>query len=107
MTVLALIAAATLAATSPSTAPSPSAPAETPSSARVAFGDLNLASTAGAETLDARIARAAAETCRAVSGASIAGRSDCQAAFRKEALARLPASARQDYAQSQARRMDL
>ena len=105
MTVLALIAAATLAATSPSIS---TAPAETPApAARVVFGDLNLASPSGARTLDARIARAAAETCRAVSGPSIAGRADCQAAFRKEALARLPLSARQDYAQSQARRLDL
>ncbi|MGA0544698.1 UrcA family protein [Brevundimonas sp. VNH65] len=104
MTVLALIAAA-LAATSPLPTPS-AAPAEPPI-ARIAFGDLDLGSTAGARALDARIARAASQACRTVTGPSVAGRADCRATFREEALARLPVAARQDYAQSSARRLDL
>lgn len=107
MTVLALIAAATLAVVSPApTAPSVSTEPAAPA-VRVAYGDLDLASASGADALDSRIARASARTCRAVSGRSIAGRADCQSAFREEALSRLPVSAREDYAQSRARRLEL
>lgn len=104
MTVLALIAALSVGAASPapSTVDQPIVPA-----ARVAFGDLDLTSASGARTLEARIDRSARRTCTALNGRSVAGRSDCLAAFREEALDRLPVSAREDYARGQAVRVEL
>lgn len=66
----------------------------------VAYGDLDLATVSGAETLTTRINRAAYRTCAELHGRSIAGRSDCQAEFRNKALAALPDEALQDYASS-------
>lgn len=103
MTVLALIAALSVGAASP--APSP---ADQPivRAAGVAFGDLDLASASGARTLEARIDRSARRTCIAL-GRSVAGRSDCLAGFREDALDRLPLSARADYARGRAGRIEL
>ena len=104
MTVLALIAALSLGAASPapSTVDQPIVPA-----ARVAFGDLDLASASGARRLEARIERSARRTCIALNGHSVAGRSDCLAGFREEALDRLPVPAREDYARGQSARIEL
>lgn len=104
MTVSALIAALSLGAASP--APIPQDPPIVPA-ARIAFGDLDLASASGARTLEARIERGARRTCARINGRSIAGRADCLAGFREEALDRLPAPAREDYALGQAVRIEL
>jgi UrcA family protein len=105
MTVLALISAATLLVASP--VPSTQVSAQAAPVARIAYGDLNLASAPGADALDGRIGKAATRTCRAMLGRSIAGLSECQAAFRDEALGNLPIAALEDYAQARARRLDL
>lgn len=102
MTVLALIAALNVGAAA---VPSPDQPIVP--SARIAFGDLDLASGAGARTLEARIERGARRACTAINGRSIAGRSDCLAAFREEAMDRLPTAAREDYARGQTTRIEL
>ena len=104
MTVLALIAALSVGAASP--APSPADQPIVPA-ARVAFGDLDLASASGARTLEARIDRSARRTCIALNGRSVVGRSDCLAGFREKALDRLPLSARADYARGRAGRIEL
>lgn len=105
MTVLALIAALSVGAASP--APSPTTDQPIVPAARVAFGDLDLASASGARTLEARIERSARRTCAHINGRSITGRSDCLAGFREEALDRLPLSAREDYARGRAGRIEL
>lgn len=104
MTLLAFAAALSLGAAVPATSVSdqPIVPA-----ARVAFGDLDLASASGARTLEARIERSARRTCTALNGRSVSGRSDCLAGFREEALDRLPAPAREDYARGQSARIEL
>ena len=94
--------------TAPQIAPEIAAARSAPEAARVvSYGDLNLASATGADALDARINAAARRTCAAIGGRSIAGRSDCLASFREEAMAQLPAPARQDYARAQAGRIEL
>ena len=77
--------------------------------ARVAVGDLNLASAAGADRLDARIAAATRDLCRHVRrpGSHISDRAYCTAAVRAEVLRQLPARSRQDYALARLPRVDI
>lgn len=81
--------AAALAATALSVAAAGSASAQT---AHVPFGDLDLSSTAGAATFDARVDIAAKTMCRRAvrPGSRINDSAFCTAAFRAEALAQLP-----------------
>ena len=65
---------------------------------RIAWGDLDLSTAAGAEAFDARIRAAARKMCRGVS--VTAGRAACHAAVRDEAVALLPGAAQVDYALS-------
>lgn len=65
---------------------------------RIAWGDLDLATPAGAEAFDARVRAAARKLCRNVP--MIGGRAACQAAVRDEAVTRLPGAAQVDYALS-------
>lgn len=102
MTLLAFAAALSLGAAAPAPSDQPVVPA-----ARVAFGDLDLASASGARMLEARIERSARRTCTALNGRGVSGRADCLAGFREEALDRLPAPAREDYARGQSARIEL
>jgi len=70
--------------------------------ARIAYGDLDLATTAGARAFDARVEAAARSFCRNAQRPSsrISGRSDCERAVREEALSRLPEHAQVRYAVS-------
>ena len=67
--------------------------------ARIAFGDLDLASTAGATAFDARLDQAAERLCRdvAFTAGQITNRRSCRAAVRAEALSRLPRVRRVEY----------
>jgi len=65
---------------------------------RIAWGDLDLSTAAGAETFDARIRAAARKLCR--NKPMIGGFAACQAAVRDEAVTRLPGAAQVDYALS-------
>ena len=67
--------------------------------ARIAFGDLDLASTAGAAAFDARVDQAAERLCRDISftAGQITNRRSCRAAVRAEALSRLPRLHRVQY----------
>lgn len=65
---------------------------------RIAWGDLDLSTPAGAEAFDARVRAAARKLCRNVP--MIGGRAACQAAVRDEAVTRLPGAAQVDYALS-------
>ncbi len=77
--------------------------------ARVAVGDLNLASAAGADRLDARIKAAERTLCRHARrlGSNISDRAFCAAAVRAEVMRQLPAQARQDYALARRPRVDI
>ena len=70
--------------------------------ARVRWGDLDLASVAGADAFDARVSAAASRMCRGVKrpGSRINDRAFCRTAFRDEAVRQLPGSAQVDYALS-------
>ncbi|MDP3403582.1 MAG: UrcA family protein [Brevundimonas sp.] len=61
---------------------------------RLAYGDLDLSSAAGARTLDVRIARIARTLCNHHIGLDQA---HCERGIRQEALATLPAPARTEY----------
>ena len=65
---------------------------------RIAWGDLDLSTPAGAEAFDARIRAAARKMCRGVP--VTAGRAACHAAVRDEAVGLLPGAAQVDYALS-------
>ena len=65
---------------------------------RIAWGDLDLSTPAGADTFDARVRAAARKMCRNVP--MIGGRAACQAAIRDEAVTLLPGAAQVDYALS-------
>ncbi len=70
--------------------------------ARVQWGDLDLASPAGAAAFDARVTAAASRLCRGVKrpGSRINDRAFCRAAFRDEAVRQLPGAVQVDYALS-------
>jgi UrcA family protein len=69
--------------------------------ARIPFGDLDLASTEGAAAFDARVDAAARKFCRQANPVSrISERSACEQAVRDEALAQLPTHAQVRYAVS-------
>ena len=74
-----------------------SASAAAASDYRVAFGDLDLGSPAGASQFDRRLARAARSACATGSRTAEA---ECRAAFRSEVLGLLPAVRLQDYARA-------
>ena len=65
---------------------------------RIAWGDLDLSTPAGADAFDQRVRAAARKLCRNVP--MIGGRSACQAAVRDEAVTLLPGAAQVDYALS-------
>lgn len=65
---------------------------------RIAWGDLDLATPAGADAFDRRVRAAARKMCRNVP--MIGGRAACHAAVRDEALFLLPGAAQVDYALS-------
>ena len=69
---------------------------------RIPFGDLDLATTEGAATFDARVETAARQFCRATGGAisPLAERTACEREFRKEAFSLLPDHAQVRYAVS-------
>ena len=66
--------------------------------ARVAWGDLDLSTAAGADAFDARVRAAARKLCR--NTPMIGGRAACLAAVRDEAVTLLPGAAQVDYALS-------
>ena len=68
------------------------------SEVRIAWGDLDLSTAAGAGTFDARVRAAARKMCRGVP--VTAGRAACHAAVRDEAVSLLPGAAQVDYALS-------
>lgn len=92
-TIVSLAAALTLAA---------SAGAASAGDARIAWGDLDLSSAAGAAAFDARVEKAATRMCRSARrlGSLISDRDYCVAAVRREAVAGLPGVAQVDYALS-------
>ena len=65
---------------------------------RIAWGDLDLSTPAGAEVFDQRVRAAARKMCRNLP--MIGGRAACQAAVRDEAVTLLPGAAQVDYALS-------
>ena len=70
--------------------------------ARIAFGDLNLATASGATAFDQRVETTARDLCRTARrpGSRINDRAFCQAAVRREAMRQLPGSVQIDYAAS-------
>lgn len=70
--------------------------------ARVQWSDLDLATAAGADAFDARLAAAARRMCRDARrpGSRIGDRDYCLAAFRSEAVRQLPGARQVDYALS-------
>ncbi|MFC7377815.1 UrcA family protein [Brevundimonas sp. GCM10030266] len=70
--------------------------------ARIAFGDLNLATSTGAAAFDQRVDSAARGLCRGARrpGSNISDRTVCEAAVRREAVRQLPAALQVDYAAS-------
>ncbi|CAN5329344.1 hypothetical protein BH10PSE2_BH10PSE2_07350 [soil metagenome] len=72
--------------------------------ARIAFGDLDMSSTAGAAAFDARVEAAARDLCRSVqtTGSRIDHSESCRAAVRAEARSQLSPSARESYAVARA-----
>jgi UrcA family protein len=82
--------------------------AATAQQARVAWGDLDLSTAAGARAFDARVETAARTLCRTARrpGSFIPDQSHCRAAFQAEAVRQLPGAARVDYASSR-RSIDL
>ena len=69
---------------------------------RNVYGDLDLASTQGAATFEARVDTAAHHFCRAAAGGAspLAQRAACVREFRAEAFAKLPTHAQVRYAVS-------
>jgi UrcA family protein len=70
--------------------------------ARIAFGDLDLSSAAGAAAFDDRIDQAAGSLCRdfTVTGSRLARTQACRSAVRAEAMRQLPRSRQIDYARA-------
>ncbi|KQY68065.1 MULTISPECIES: UrcA family protein [unclassified Brevundimonas] len=70
--------------------------------ARIAWGDLDLSSAAGANTFDARVEAAARTLCRGARkpGSRISDRAFCRAAVQAEAVRLLPGRAQVEYALS-------
>lgn len=70
--------------------------------ARIAWGDLDLSSAAGADTFDARVEAAARTLCRGAKkpGSRISDRAFCRAAVQSEAVRLLPGRAQVEYALS-------
>lgn len=70
--------------------------------ARIAWGDLDLSTAAGANAFDARVETAASKMCRDVRrpGSRISDQSFCRTAARNEAIRLLPGAAQVDYALS-------
>ncbi|HVL42116.1 MAG TPA: UrcA family protein [Brevundimonas sp.] len=70
--------------------------------ARIAFGDLDMSSAAGANAFDARVAAAARSLCRGVKkpGTRISDRAFCRAAVQAEAVRQLPGPVQVEYALS-------
>jgi len=70
--------------------------------ARVAWGDLNMSSAAGADAFDARVEAAARRLCRNVRkpGSLISDRAFCRAAVQAEAVRLLPGPVQVEYALS-------
>ncbi len=66
---------------------------------RVAYGDLDLGSSAGAARFDLRVGRASRAAC--ASGARLAD-ARCRVAFRAETMRLLPEAHREDYARARA-----
>lgn len=91
-TIATLLAACTLAA----------AGAASAQTARIPFGDLDLATTAGARAFDARVETAARNFCRAAHRpiSRISDRAACERAVREEAMQSLPEYAQVRYAVS-------
>lgn len=69
---------------------------------RIAFGDLDLGSVAGADAFDARINVAARRACR---GTAPLAEHQCRARFRAEAMTLLPSIRREDYARARGGRV--
>lgn len=70
--------------------------------ARIAWGDLNLATAAGADAFDARVDAASRKMCRDARrpGTRLSDQSFCRAAVQSEALRNLPETAQAEYALS-------
>ncbi len=70
--------------------------------ARIAWGDLDLSSAAGADAFDARVEAAARSLCRGARkpGSRISDRAFCRAAVQAEAVRLLPGRAQVEYALS-------
>jgi UrcA family protein len=70
--------------------------------ARIAWGDLNLSTPAGADAFDARVDAASRKMCRDARrpNSRLSDRSFCRAAVQSEALRALPDVAQADYALS-------
>lgn len=68
--------------------------------ARIAYGDLDLTTAAGAQAFDIRIQTAARKLCRDARrpGSAIPDQDYCRAAVQTEAVRNLPATSRADYA---------
>ncbi len=69
---------------------------------RIAFGDLDLGSVAGANAFDARVNAAARRACR---GTAPLAEHRCRARFRVEAISLLPSVRRDDYARARGGRV--
>jgi UrcA family protein len=70
--------------------------------ARIAFGDLDMSSAAGANTFDARVAAATRALCRGARkpGGRISDHAFCRAAVQAEAIRLLPGRVQVEYALS-------
>ena len=70
--------------------------------ARIAWGDLDLSSAAGADAFDARVEAAARALCRGARkpGSRISDRAFCRAAVQAEAVRLLPGRVQVEYALS-------
>ncbi|WP_332657881.1 UrcA family protein [Brevundimonas sp.] len=70
--------------------------------ARIAWGDLDMSSAAGANAFDARVGAAARTLCRGVRkpGSLMSDRAYCRAAVQREAVRLLPGPVQVDYALS-------
>jgi UrcA family protein len=97
----ALVAAALLSASAASAAPLPGSFAPVGSEDyRVAYGDLDLATSLGVARFDRRVDRAARSAC---ASSWRWGEIECRHAFRDEAVRALPGNHRQDYARARDR----
>ncbi len=96
-TIATLLAACTLAAAGAASAqPYPER------AARIPYGDLDLATTAGARAFDARVETAARNFCRDARrpNSRVPARAECERAVREEAVQSLPEYAQVRYAVS-------